>query len=274
MIITTRNEEEHIEACLKSIARQTHTHIECIVVDNASSDNTKKRARCFTPHVFNKGPERSAQRNYGASKAHGKYLLFLDADMELIPRVVEECIAKIHDLRPTTYERSALIIPEKSIGSGFWAQCKILERSFYEDVDWMEAARFYDKTAFTALGGFDETLTGPEDFDLSQRVRERFGRLSVRRTDSYIYHNEGTIRLTDLLYKKYYYGKKMTRYLGKKQNTGAFAKQANPLFRYGLFFRKPRLLLSDPIHAIGLFIMKTLELGALAAGALSSKFIK
>ena len=82
VIITTKNEETHIDKCLLSIMEQTYSPIEIIVVDNYSSDRTQEIAFQFTNKVFNKGPERSAQRNFGMTEiAHGKHVMFLDADM-------------------------------------------------------------------------------------------------------------------------------------------------------------------------------------------------
>ena len=65
VVITTRNEEKNIENCLMSIQEQTYKHIEIIVIDNNSSDKTKELSKQYTNKVFNQGPERSAQRNYG-----------------------------------------------------------------------------------------------------------------------------------------------------------------------------------------------------------------
>ena len=265
VIVTTRNEEDAIRNCLKSVRNQTYKPVEIIVVDNASDDRTLNIARQFTNLVFDKGPERSAQRNYGAKQAKGTYLLFLDADMVISPTTVEECVVAINKNNVR-----ACIVPETSTGSGFWTKCKILERTYYEGVVWMEAARFYDKKTFVLLEGFDEELTGPEDFDLSQRVAAQYGQKSISRITSYIYHDEGVIRLTELLRKKYYYGRQMHRYVSKNDNRLVSRLQANPWKRYTLFFRKPNSLLYDPIHAIGMMFMKTLELGALALGMITS----
>ncbi len=67
VIVTTKNEEKNIANCLKSIKGQSYPQekIQIIVVDNNSSDSTTKIAKRFTDKVYNKGPERSAQRNYG-----------------------------------------------------------------------------------------------------------------------------------------------------------------------------------------------------------------
>lgn len=256
----------NIGACIESVKQQTYKNIEVIIVDNNSSDKTKEIAKYYGVTVYDKGPERSAQRNFGAKKAKGEYLLFLDADMILTLQVVEQCI-KI--LEKDGFQ--ALVIPEKSIGTGFWTKCKALERSFYEGVDWIEAARFFDKKAFRDLGGYDEKLTGPEDFDLPQRLKLRFGIDSIGRVSSYIHHNEGILSLKKTLRKKFYYGKKMALYMKKKENKSAVVKQGNIFRRFGLFFAKPAVLFHDPVVGLGMLYMKTLEMVALALGALSSK---
>ena len=79
VIITTKNSERTLDRCLSTIKNQTYPNIELIVVDNNSTDKTKEIAKKYTKNVFNKGPERSAQRNFGATKARGKFLLIHDS---------------------------------------------------------------------------------------------------------------------------------------------------------------------------------------------------
>lgn len=75
IIVTTKNEEKNIATCLRSIinsinsSNSTNQNVEIIVVDNNSSDNTVKVAKEFTDKVYNKGPESSAQENFGVEKA-------------------------------------------------------------------------------------------------------------------------------------------------------------------------------------------------------------
>ena len=70
IIVTTKNEEKNIAYCLTSITEQTYSHLEVILVDNNSSDKTREIALEFTDKIFNKGPERSAQRNYGMTQIY------------------------------------------------------------------------------------------------------------------------------------------------------------------------------------------------------------
>ena len=60
VIITTKNEEKHIENLLQSIKRQTYKNIEIILVDNYSTDRTREIARKYTDKIYLKGPERSS----------------------------------------------------------------------------------------------------------------------------------------------------------------------------------------------------------------------
>lgn len=264
VIIPTRNSAKFLNTCLSSIKNQTYKNIEIIVVDNNSTDNTKKIAKKYTDKVFNKGPERSAQRNFGAKKANADYFLFIDSDMELSTKVVEECVKKIQ----SDNKIKALVIPEESIGEGFWAQCKKLERNFYIGVDWIEAARFFPKNIFNEFNGYDERLTSGEDWDLSQRVKKKY---SLDRIDSFIYHNEGKLLLSETIKKKMYYGTKIGNYSSKEENRKGFKSQSSIIKRYKLFFSNPRRLFSNPIIGVGMLFMKTCEFIAVGLGYIFKK---
>jgi glycosyltransferase involved in cell wall biosynthesis len=265
VIVPSKNSSEFIENCLKSIKNQSYKNIEMVVIDNNSSDNTKEIAKKYTKFVFNKGPERSAQRNFGALKSSGKYFLFIDSDMELSKNVIRECVKK-------SSKYNVLIIPEKSFGKGFWAKCKALERSFYLGIDWIESARFFEVNLFKEFKGYDLRNTGTEDFDLPQRIKNKYGRESVGRVKSFIMHNEGSASLIRTLGKKYYYSKKLAVY--KINNETYFKKQANIFSRYILFFRNPRKLFNKPEVGIGMLLMKTMEFIVGGIGYLSTKYEK
>ena len=141
VIVTTKNEEENIGDCLRSIKSQSYPQdrLELIVVDNNSTDDTKSIASEFTSRVYNLGPERSAQRNFGVSKARGKYIVYLDADMTLNEDVLSQSFLKCEE-----EGFSALHIPEKIIGKGFWISVRDFERSFYNETV-IDCVRFVSK---------------------------------------------------------------------------------------------------------------------------------
>lgn len=252
VIVTTYNNKATLEACLASIVEQSYEKVELIVVDNSSTDTTKLIAGAYTDKVYDKGPERSAQRNYGVSKASGDYVVMIDSDMELTKDVIRACVEQV-TIHP---EQKALVIPEESFGQGFWAQCKRLERSFYVGVPWIEAARFFDKQVYLAVGGYNEDLISGEDWDLSQRVGER---VSLGRVDQYIRHNEGRLRLLRTLKKKYYYAQQFAKYLAVNKNLPVLSSQTGIATRYALFFSQPSQLLKRPHLGLGMLFMKTSE---------------
>jgi glycosyltransferase involved in cell wall biosynthesis len=259
VIVPTKNSSEFLEACLKSIKNQTFKDIEIIVVDNHSTDKTPAIAKRYADKFYTKGPERSAQRNYGVKKSAGDYVAIIDSDMELTERVIESCIDALGDGAKTR----AIIIPEESFGKGFWAQCKKLERSFYVGVDWIEAARFFDKNLYFELKGYNENLVSGEDWDLSQRAATQ---TKVSHADSFIMHNEGNLKLWHLLKKKYYYAQMLSNYLRTNKGVAAVHYQTGPVTRYKLFFMHPAKLFRHPLHGAGMLFMKTLEFGCGAIG--------
>jgi glycosyltransferase involved in cell wall biosynthesis len=263
VIVPTRNSAAVITDCLESIRQQTYSHIELILIDNNSTDATKSIASTFTPHVYNIGPERSAQRNYGARQAKGEFVVMIDSDMSLAPTVIEDCVQKMDN-----DAIAALFIPEESVGEGFWAKCKRLERSFYIGVSWMEAARFFRRDIYLQLDGYNEQLVSGEDWDLSQRV-EALGKID--RIHSFIYHNEGRLRLGETLRKKYYYAKQFAKYLEVNKQTAQTQSQAGIVARYSLFLSKPTKLFKNPFIGMGMLFMKTCEFGFGGVGYLKSK---
>lgn len=265
IIITTKNEERNIENCLISITLQTYSPIQIIVVDNNSTDKTKELAKNYTKYVFNKGPERSVQRNHGAQKANGEYVLFIDSDMILSPKVVEQCVKKINA------GFKGVIIPEESFGVGFWAQTKGLERQLLLGVNWLEAPRFLRKKTFDEFNGYDAANTGTEDFDLPQRIKAKYGESAIGRITAFIRHNEGNLSLLKTMKKKFYYASNLGSYTIKSENKVYFKKQSSLIQRYLLFFSKPKVLFSNPILGFGMLFMKTSEF---VAGGLGYFFRK
>jgi glycosyltransferase involved in cell wall biosynthesis len=259
VIVTIRNSDRTLEACLRSIRSQSHQPIELVVIDNKSSDGSLRTARAYSDILDDFGPERSAQRNRGAFLAHGNFLLFIDSDMMLSQSVVSDCLDVVH-----AQGVPGVVIPEVSVGRGFLADCRALERSCYVGDDTIEAARFFTRDAFKRSGGFDEHLTGPEDRDLTIRIFPD-GRLP--RVGSYISHDEGELRLRAVLAKRRYYGGSFFDYWRK--HGGSTVHHANLVVRPA-FIRNWRRLARHPILSLGIVALKALETGAAIVGILES----
>ncbi len=85
---------KNIEKALKSIRTQTYPKIEIIVVDNFSTDSTRKVCENFDARFFSLRAGRSQARNYGIQKMNGEYVLFMDSDFVLSSTLVEDCVNK------------------------------------------------------------------------------------------------------------------------------------------------------------------------------------
>ncbi len=198
VIIPTHNSARTLERCLQSIKDQTYSNLELIVIDD-SLDGTKEIARKFTDKVYNYQTERSAKRNFGAQQAKGKYLLIHDSDIYFPPTAVSECVELAEVVGAL-----AVILPEMSIGEGFWSKVKAFERDFYVGNDYLEAARFFSAQTYRDLGGYDESLYAGEDWDLTIRFREVGYKIS--RSHTFVEHDEGKMNLFGSSKKKKYYG--------------------------------------------------------------------
>jgi glycosyltransferase involved in cell wall biosynthesis len=89
-VIITYNEEKRLEPALKSLAGIAE---EIVVVDRYSDDDTLKIAKKYTDCVFQrKWTNFADQKNYANSKARFPWILSLDADERLSPKLREEII--------------------------------------------------------------------------------------------------------------------------------------------------------------------------------------
>jgi len=248
VIVPTYNSSSTLEPCLSSMRLQTYQNIEIMIVDNYSADDTVKIAKKYDSIIVQVKALRSAARNYGAKKARGDFFFFVDADMELTPSVVEECLLEI-----VKGNSDAIMIPEIRIGEGFWAKSRAIERQTYIGDPLIESARFFRKKAFDKVSGYDEELEAGEDWDLHARIED--AGYKVGRIDAFMKHREGRITLASIAMKRYRYGKTLTRYIRKHPERARI--QFMPI-RLN-YIRHWRSLARDPVPAAGFLVMKAIE---------------
>jgi glycosyltransferase involved in cell wall biosynthesis len=218
-----------------------------VVVDNSSVDATFAIAQQFADVACQCGPERSAQRNAGAALASGEVLFFVDSDMVLEPNVVAEVAQAF-----SSPDVAGVVVPERSFGSTFWARAKALEKLAVDGDPAVEAARAFRREAFAAAGGFDERLNAFEDWDVADRVCAAG---QVVRTRSLIWHDEGALKLRGTFAKKRYYG------------TWLPASDVPVMRRRRNVKSAVRVMWPRPVLAVGLVLMKSVELCGFFSGA-------
>jgi glycosyltransferase involved in cell wall biosynthesis len=248
VVVPTRNSATTLRACLESLRAQTY-RCEIIVVDNNSSDETSSIAQDLADQVLVRGPERSAQRNAGAALASARIIGFVDSDMTLSTDVVAEVVRDINA------GSTSVVIPERTVGEGYWAKVNAFERSFYQDHDFVEAPRFFPAEVFHRAGGFDEAMTGAEDWDLGLRTASMGPRTRIK---AEIIHDEGRVEFFNICMKKAYYAPGVALFV-KKHGVGTMRNMASRPW-----LRQPRALANS--LGVGLVALKAGQALAMVGG--------
>jgi glycosyltransferase involved in cell wall biosynthesis len=251
VVVPTYNSATVIGQCLASLRQQSHPPFEIVVCDGGSTDETTAIAKNYGATVIEAPANRSAQRNTGANRATSEYIVFVDSDMRLTTRVLENCVA---DFRRSD---AALVIPERDIGKSYWARVRGFERSFYHGVWWLQAARCYRRLQFLEIGGFAVGLVGPEDWDLDERIRQ-FG--DVREIAAPIEHDEGRIKLRKLVEKKTHYASSLNDFKSRHPKRAALCLSGRR--RVFLIIRRPQKLITHPLLTTGMVTLGITELFA------------
>jgi len=230
-----------------------------IIVDNHSTDKTLEIATTYNAKIISFKGGRSEARNIGANNARGDYLFCIDSDMEITPNVVSECIEQ------TKKGFTAVIVPEISVGEGFWTKCRTLEKKCYFGDNLIEGARFFKMAIFKKIGGYDSELEAGEDWDITERIK--LANFSIGRTVSSIKHLEGRLNLRETVLKKQYYGKTIRLY---QQKYPLRSRKQLTIIRHS-FIKNWRLLVTEPAYTAGMLIMKLCEFIAFKISYFSSK---
>ena len=179
VVIPVYNAAAHLRTCLAALALSSRQPLECIVVDDGSTDGSAEAARQAGAMVLSTGgragPARA--RNIGARAAHGDILFFLDSDVSVHADTLER-VAR-------GFEEDASL--DALIGSydtspgakDFLSQYKNLMHCYVHQKGKSAACTFWSgcgairREVFLKHAGFDESYGRPaiEDIELGYRLR-------------------------------------------------------------------------------------------------------
>jgi len=102
VVIPTHNRRQIIGKAVRSALAQTYPHLEVVVADDGSTDDTRTVIESFGPRVryvrqANAGV--SAARNFGMRHARGEFIAFLDSDDAWHPWKIEAQVAALRRYR-------------------------------------------------------------------------------------------------------------------------------------------------------------------------------
>jgi len=196
IILPVYNGDKHLNDAIESVIRQNYNPLEIILVDDGSTDNTRKIAKQFPQVRYfyqeNSGP--AASRNKAIQAATGEWFAFIDAD-DLWPE---------KSLQLQLQQRASH--PTAEIIMGF-TQIICATQPNHTDQDQnaevadpflslLLGSALIHKHAFEKNGLFDETLKFSEDVDWFLRARENDIHMTTHKnvTQYYRKHDQNMTR--------------------------------------------------------------------------------
>ena len=188
IIITSYNKALYLEQAVKSALAQTYSNIECIIVDDGSTDNTEEIAQQLivkypqVQYYIKPNGGISSARNFGNTKAKGKWIQFLDADdwihedkiryqLECLQNAEQEIFAYA-DYQRVYVDNTNQVIKRISHQVGKLSKEELINRllicpDFLANSPFplLQQAMLFKKTIFDAYQ-FDEKLKACEDREL------------------------------------------------------------------------------------------------------------
>jgi len=183
VIIPTYNRANLVSRAIESVLAQTLRDLELIVVDDASTDNTKKILASFQDKRIsyirqNENKGAPAARNVGIKCANGLFIAFLDDDDELLPTKLEKQVnkfSKVSEKVGLVYSGSELIEEkDNSILMTYSPKFKgnVRQKLLLGPTICGSHTALIRKQCFEKAGVFDETLKSCQDWDMWKRISE------------------------------------------------------------------------------------------------------
>jgi glycosyltransferase involved in cell wall biosynthesis len=169
VVIPCFNQAQYLPSAVESVRNQTAAIREVIVVDDGSTDDTlavAARDGALVVRQTNRGP--SAARNAGLHAASGEFVLFLDADDELLPEAVESAVAEFHRQPHAACVAGTCVLMDAA-GRPLRTDRPMLEGGLYRswlraNFVWTPGAVLFRRSNLVSLGGFPPGVGPAADY--------------------------------------------------------------------------------------------------------------
>lgn len=178
IIIPVYNNENTIVRCLDSVINQTYKNIEIIVINDGSTDNSKRIVEKYIDKIIfidNSNHGVSFSRNIGLSKSTGEYITFLDADDWLEEYMIEKLVKckennKVDIIRFNYYidtfeknknSKNIMCVEENIKNIRLTINCDIINYFITNKLEGYVWAIFFDRKI---INKFDDSILIMEDF--------------------------------------------------------------------------------------------------------------
>lgn len=196
VIVPAFNAQSTLDETLDTIARQSHTNIEILIVDDGSTDATPQISAKFCAReprarlLLKPNGGVASARNHGINKARGAFIAPIDADDLWHPDHLAKLLEKMLGTQPTpalVFAHYQLLDINSNIDrSGPFVSvegCAISQMA-YTNLVGNGSALLFNKSVALGIGGYDERLRaagveGCEDYLLQLSIAARFPIASV-----------------------------------------------------------------------------------------------
>jgi len=182
ILIPTYNRAHLISDTLESIVMQSYKNVECIIVDDGSSDNTEQLIATFSekhPYIYYfkrpsslaKGP--NSCRNYGFSKSKGSIINWFDSDDLYLPDAFEKIVKHfINDINVVIAKLEIVeLLSKNKIKENTILSNHIIEDYFTGKIAYYVCGPFWSRSFLEKQQVlFDENLRNLDDWDFNLRM--------------------------------------------------------------------------------------------------------
>jgi glycosyltransferase involved in cell wall biosynthesis len=189
VVIPLYNKEPYISQTLQSVMNQTYSNLECIIVDDGSTDKSVEITKKFISDnklswtlISQVNSGQTKARNLGIKQALGEYIAFLDSDDLWPPDKLELQVREIERSPNTVLVLSAYAIFKNASSVPRIVRHKNVSKMNAQWLDMrgfgggLESLGLMKRTALDQIGLFDENLSTSSGLDLSMRL-EKVGKI-------------------------------------------------------------------------------------------------
>lgn len=195
VIMPFLNAEQFIEEAIQSVLAQTFTDWELLLIDDGSSDGSTSIAQTYAQrhghrvryleHEGHLTRGASASRNLGLTRARGEYVAILDADDIAEPTRLKKQVAYMNH----NPEVALLGSWYREINSSGKEIQSIRKPCAHLDILWNllfyspflhSSVMFRKNVVLAKVGGYDESLSTSQDYELWTRIARHFEMANLR----------------------------------------------------------------------------------------------
>lgn len=187
VIIPAYNAESYLSCAMDSVLSQTIDGIEIIIIDDGSSDGTKKIISQYRERYpkqirdfYQENAGAASARNKGFEEAKGRYIAFLDADDVWLPKKLEKQIALL-DKKPGAgfvYCDNDFVDSMGNVLTNYIRKIKLIRGDILPDLflDFflITSGVVMRKECAESIENFNENLKVSEDYEYFLRLAEKF----------------------------------------------------------------------------------------------------